>query len=477
MALGHHLETNPIVGKVLVIDDEADIGTTLSGVLRDEGHKVSVAQNAELALKLVAQELPDVCFLDVWLGEADGVEVLEKIKTLVPETSVVMISGHANIETAVKCTRLGAIDFIEKPFSLEKVVLSVQNALRIKHLRSENQNLRNRFEVRYKLLGVSKVVQDIRSTIDMVASKTSTVLITGENGTGKEVVARLIHENSPRSKKPFVAINCAAIPEELIESELFGYQKGAFTGAVGSKRGKFELAHGGTLFLDEIGDMSLKTQSKVLRVLQEQKFERIGGDDSIHVDVRVIAATNKVLKEEIKKGLFREDLYYRLNVIPVEMPPLRERKDDIETIATYYLDFYSAENSVRRKIISSAALEKLKKYEWPGNIRELKNIMERLSILAKGDVIDPSDLPSPIVETEGFQDPSLNRLLAANDFREARGEFEKAFILRKLEECSSNISKTAELIGMERTHLHRKLRQYGIEVLGAGKSTEGQEFQ
>lgn len=475
MGLQQNLESAAMTGKILVIDDEQDIARTISGILSDEGHRVSIAANGKDALKLAMKELPDVCFLDIWLPDADGVELLEKLKAVLPEASIIMISGHATIETAVKCTRLGAVDFIEKPFSLEKVVLSVQTALRIKNLKSENQNLRNRFEQRYKLLGVSRALQEIRLTIEMVASKGSTVLITGENGTGKEVVARLIHENSARAKKPFVAINCAAIPEELIESELFGHQKGAFTGAVGLKRGKFEIAHGGTLFLDEIGDMSLKTQSKVLRVLQEQKFERIGGDESIHVDVRVIAATNKNLMEEIKKGGFREDLFYRLNVIPIELPPLRERKDDIEAIATHYLDFYSAENSVRRKMLSAPALERLKEYSWPGNIRELKNIMERLSIMAPGDVVAVDDLPSPLNTKVETNTGAIEKLIEKDDFREARCEFEKAFILKKLEDCGRNISKTAELIGMERSHLHRKLRQFEIEVFG--NKGEGQELQ
>lgn len=452
------------VGKILIVDDEVAICSTLNGILSDEGHKVKVANNGKEALAIATKELPDVCLLDVWLPDVDGLELLERLKAILPDVSVIMISGHATIETAVKCTRLGAVDFIEKPFSLEKVVLSVQTALRIKNLNSENQNLRHKFEKRYKLLGVSKALQDVRVTIEMVATKSSTVLITGENGTGKEVVARTIHENSLRAKKPFVAINCAAIPEELIESELFGHQKGAFTGAVGMKRGKFELAHTGTLFLDEIADMSLKTQSKVLRVLQEQKFERIGADESVLVDVRIIAATNKNLPEEIKKGNFREDLFYRLNVIPIELPPLRERKEDIETIAIHYLDFYSIENSVRRKVLAPAALDRLKEYSWPGNIRELKNIMERLSIMVQSDVVRIEDLPAPINVKSGTTTDAILQLTDHDDFREARNEFEKAFILKKLEDCGQNISKTAELIGMERSHLHRKLRQFEIEV-------------
>ena len=457
------LEQNQLTGKILIIDDEPDIGSTLSGILSDEGHKVTVALNAQQGLRLLSKELPDVCFLDVWLPDADGLDVLEKIKSASPEVSVIMISGHATIETAVKCTRLGAIDFIEKPLSLEKILLSVQNAIRIRQLKSENQNLRVRFEQKYRLIGKSKAVENVRATIEMVAAKNSTVLITGENGTGKENVARTIHERSTRAKKPLIAINCAAIPEELIESELFGHEKGSFTGAQSAKRGKFELANTGTLFLDEIGDMSLKTQSKVLRVLQEQKFERIGGDDSISVDVRVIAATNKNLVEEIKKGNFREDLYYRLNVIPIELPPLRERREDIDAIATHYLDFYSAENSICRKTLSGQALDCLKTYTWPGNIRELKNIMERLSIMVDADLVEPLHLPSPMNMRNVADNDETGALFMKNDMREARAEFERIFILKKLDECAGNVTRTADLIGMERSHLYRKLKQFDID--------------
>jgi two-component system nitrogen regulation response regulator NtrX len=457
-------EATPLTGKILIIDDEADIGAMLSGVLTDESHKVLTALTAQAGLKLLSKELPDVCFLDVWLPDADGVELLEKVRLAGGDASIIMMSGHATIETAVKATRLGAVDFIEKPLSLDKVLLSVQNALRIRQLRSENQNLRNRVEQRYRLIGRSKALEDIRATIEMVAGRNSTVLITGENGTGKENVARNVHERSPRSKKPFVAINCAAIPEELIESELFGHERGAFTGATGAKRGKFEQAHGGTLFLDEIGDMSLKTQSKVLRVLQEQRFERIGGDESVSVDVRVIAATNKLLPKEIRRGGFREDLYYRLNVIPIELPPLRERKEDIEDLAAHYLDLYCAENGVRRKAFSREALESLRGYAWPGNIRELKNIMERLSIMVHDDVIETRHLPHPMgaPATRGRTD--FDNLLERSDFREARSGFERLFILRRLEDHQGNVSRTADAMGMERSHLYRKLKQFEIDT-------------
>jgi two-component system, NtrC family, nitrogen regulation response regulator NtrX len=463
----------PLIGKVLVIDDEPDIVTMLSGVLSDEGHRVVSALNAKEGLRLLGRDLPDVCFLDVWLPDADGVDVLEKLRAQNTELSVIMMSGHATIETAVKATRLGAVDFIEKPLSLEKVLVAVQNALRMRQLRSENQNLRSRMEQRYRLIGKSKALESIRTTIEIVAGKNSTVLITGENGTGKENVARNIHERSGRARKPFIAINCAAIPEELIESELFGHERGSFTGATGVKRGKFEQAHGGTLFLDEIGDMSLKTQSKVLRVLQEQRFERIGGDESLSVDVRVIAATNKSLVEEIKAARFREDLFYRLNVIPIEVSSLRERKEDVEDLCLHYLELFCFENGVRRKTLSREALDCLRQYTWPGNIRELKNIMERLSIMVSSETISPAQLPFPFAQVSPAQGNAIENLLTLKDFREARACFEMTFLQRRLEESQGNISRTAESIGMERSHLYRKLKQLGLDTSAEGRSDEG----
>jgi two-component system nitrogen regulation response regulator NtrX len=456
------LNTTNLPGKILVIDDEKDICTTLSGILSDEGYKVITANSAESGLKLAKRELPDVCFLDVWLPDSDGTETLEKLKALNSDLYVIMMSGHANIETAVKCTRLGATDFIEKPLSLEKVLLNVQNILHLKDLKFENQNLKNRVEKKYTLLGNSQALKDIISTVEMVANKNTTILITGENGTGKENVARLIHQKSNRCSKPFVAINCAAIPDELIESELFGYEKGAFTGAHSSKRGKFELAHNGTLFLDEIGDMSLKTQSKLLRALQEQKIERVGSDETISVDTRIIAATNKNLEEEIKKGTFREDLYYRINVIPIHLPPLRQRKEDIELISSHYLSLFSAENSIKNKVISNSAIQILKTYSWPGNVRELKNIMERLSIMVKADLIEPQHLPFPINSIKFEKNEEFENLFTSIDFREARAKFEKVFILKKLEEFDGNVTKTADAMGMERSHLYRKMRQFEL---------------
>lgn len=448
-------------GKVVVIDDELGICSSLSGILADEGYSVVSAQTGEKGLSLIARHLPDVCFLDVWLPDLDGFQVLEKIRQTFPDVGVVMISGHASVESAVRCVRNGALDFIEKPLSLEKVVLAVENAMRIKVLKSENQNLRNKFDNRYRLLGNCKEIRKIKDTIELVASTQSTVLITGENGTGKENVARNIHEQSGRAKRPFVAINCAAIPEELIESELFGYEKGAFTGANSLKRGKFELANTGTLFLDEIGDMSLKTQSKLLRVLQEQKLERLGGHDAIEVDVRIISATNRNLEELILKGAFREDLYYRINVIPIFVPPLRERLDDIIELCNHFLEVYSSENGIAKKVLSESVIPLLVNYSWPGNVRELKNVMERLTIMVKGSRIEVADLPFPISQPshQNFLDSSI---IQQNNFRIARASFEKIFLRTKLQQCNMSISKTAEMIGLERSHLHRKLRAYDI---------------
>ncbi|MEY4065282.1 MAG: hypothetical protein RIR26_1490 [Pseudomonadota bacterium] len=464
-----------LAGKVVVIDDEREICKAVSDILRDEGHRVFVAHDAQSGLKAVGKEMPDVCLLDVWLPDQDGLAVLEKIRALGSDVSVIMISGHANIETAVKATRLGAVDFLEKPLSLEKLVMSVGNALRIRLLRDENANLRSRMERRYRLIGESRAMSQIKDTIDVVAGKNSTVLITGENGTGKENVARLIHERSLRSRKPFVAINCAAIPEELIESELFGFEKGSFTGAVQSKRGKFEQAHMGTLFLDEIGDMSLKVQSKVLRVLQEQRFERIGSDDSMDVDVRIIAATNKNLEEAIRRGEFREDLYYRLNVIPIQLPPLRDRGEDILALAKHYLGAFTAEEGALAKSFSPAAERALLAYFWPGNIRELKNIMERLSILVAGDVIEENHLPPEIAGHKRSGENDLSSLFRFDDFKDAKGEFEKSFLIFKLKQYEFNISRTAEMIGLERSHLYRKMKAFGIDTDGERRS-DGQEL-
>lgn len=455
---------SPLLGKILIIDDEQDICLALSGVLTDEGHHVLSTSCVETALKLVKKEQPDVCFLDVWLQNADGVEILDKIRQMSPDTCVIMISGHASIETAVKCTQMGASDFIEKPLSIDKILLSIKNALQIKDLRSENMNLKKRIEKKHQIIGKSKEINQIIATIKLVSQKNATILITGENGTGKENVARLIHSHSLRAERPFVAINCAAIPEELIESELFGHEKGAFTGATAIKRGKFELAHKGTLFLDEIGDMSLKTQSKLLRALQEQRIERVGSDETISIEARIIAATNKNLEEEIKKGNFREDLFYRINVIPIHIPPLRQRQEDISLIAKHYLEVFSLENGLKIKTFTEEAIQILQAYPWPGNVRELKNIMERLTIMVPEETISAHHLPHPIGSSQTNEHESIHHLFEVNDFRSARALFEKSFIQIKLEEFHGNISKTAEALGFERSHLYRKLKQYDIQT-------------
>jgi two-component system nitrogen regulation response regulator NtrX len=452
------------LGRVVLIDDEPDIRATLGGVLADEGYDVQSAGSISEGLELVQDRLPDLCFLDVWLPDGDGIDALGQIRKRSPSTQIIMISGHSSVEAAVKATQLGAVDFLEKPLGLEKVLLAAQNALKLRRLTEENETLRSRAKSKYQLIGESQAIREISAQIQKVARTQATVLITGENGTGKENVSRAIHYASTRREGPFVAINCAAIPEELIESELFGHEKGAFTGAGGVHRGRFEVAHRGTLFLDEIGDMSLKTQSKLLRVLQDQSFERVGGNKSIVVDVRVIAATNKDLRTEIEAGRFREDLFYRLNVIPLHLPALRERHDDIILLAKHFLSDYCRENGEPEKAFDALAEQVLLNHGWPGNVRELKNLMERVSILVSGRTIGPQELGRCGLAVAPGNERETDRFLTEDDFRLARAAFERAFIARKLEQCGGSVSKTAERIGMERTHLHRKLKQLELEV-------------
>jgi two-component system nitrogen regulation response regulator NtrX len=392
----------------------------------------------------------------------DGMETLERIKAQIPNLPVIMISGHANIELAVRATKLGAYDFIEKPLSLEKVLLTVNHALVYSKLEQENRALRQQIQKKYEMVGNSPEILQLKEQIKIVGPTNGWVLIAGENGTGKELVAREIHQMSLRAEKPFVEVNCAAIPEELIESELFGHEKGSFTGALTKRRGKFDLANEGTIFLDEIADMSLKTQAKILRILQEQKFERVGGTEMIFVDVRVIAATNRDLKEEIQKGRFREDLYYRLNVIPITVPPLRERKIDIPILVEHFIAEFCLENNKEIKRISAEAMNLLISYSWPGNVRELKNVVERMVIMTRGPVIEARDVPDPVRE----QPKALPEFsfFEFNLLKDARREFERRFIMKKLVENDENISKTAELIGIERSNLHRKIKSYGIEM-------------
>jgi two-component system nitrogen regulation response regulator NtrX len=451
---------------ILVVDDEKDIRISLTGILEDEGYQVVTAASGVEALETLREDLPDLVLLDIWMPGMDGLETLEKIKSMLPHITVIMISGHGTIETAVRATKLGAFDFIEKPLSLDKILIAVANALRMKELYTENEELKRAAGNEHELLGDSAVIAALRDQIMRVAPTNASVLINGANGTGKELVARSIHYYSQRHEKAFIAINCAAIPEELIESELFGHEKGAFTGALAQKKGRFDLADGGTLFLDEIGDMSLKTQAKILRILQERCFERVGGTRLVTVDVRIIAATNKALDEEIRQGRFREDLYYRLNVVPFRVPALRERAADIPMLVQHFIDLFYRKEGREPKRFVPEALEVLKQYHWPGNVRELKNIIERILIMTSGRSITCDDIPDlhgghgePL-----FTCPTIEGAMAHSTLREAREEFEREFLIQKLEENDWNISRTAEIIELERSNLHRKIKSYGIDV-------------
>src|SRR5512132_1455249 len=445
---------------ILIVDDERAIQKSLRGVFEDEGYRVTAVGSAEEALACLGDDAPDLVFLDIWMPGMDGLEALAEIKQRRPDTAVVMISGHGTIETAVKATKLGAYDFVEKPLSLEKTLLVVERTLEHARLEQQHRQLRERVERGQEIVGRSGVIEEMRQQIAVAAPTTGRVLIHGESGSGKELVARAIHARSTRAEGPFVEVNCAAVPEELIESELFGHERGAFTGAVARRRGKFELADGGTLFLDEIGDMSLKTQAKVLRVLEEQAFERVGGKETIRVDVRVLTASNQNLQELITAARFREDLFYRLSVIPIEVPPLRKRREDIPTLVDHFIALFSAENGRRPKTIAAEALAYFLTYDWPGNVRELRNMVERLVIMAPRDVIGPDDLPPPLrtrEESDAGESPQRARKL-----KEARQAFERAYILSELREHEWNMTRTAEKLGIERSHLYRKLKVYGI---------------
>jgi two-component system nitrogen regulation response regulator NtrX len=441
--------------RILIIDDEPAIRSTLAGILEDEGHRATLCESGEEGLAQFARDEFDLVLLDLWLPGIDGLTVLERLRAAGP-APVIMISGHGNIENAVRATRLGAYDFLEKPVSLERVLLTVNHALADRRLREQVRDLRRHLALEDILIGESEAMKKLEQQIRGAAPSASRVLITGENGSGKEIVARALHRTSLRAEQPFIDVNCAAIPEELIESELFGHRKGAFTGAIDDRKGKFELADGGTLFLDEIGDMSLKTQAKVLRVLQEQTFQRVGGQQTIKVDVRVLAATNKNLEEEIAKGSFRSDLYYRLAVIPIEVPPLRARGGDVILLAEYFLRRFAAELARPKKRLSAAAASKLKAYHWPGNVRELRNVIERLAILLESDTIEAEDVQL------GPAQQAVPEIAATLTLREAREEFEKRYILARLRECGGNVSRTAETLAVERSNLYRKMDAYGI---------------
>lgn len=445
---------------VLIVDDELSIRKSLEGILKDENYAVLEARDGYEALKIIKDEDVDAVLLDIWMEGMDGLTALEKIRAENQDLPVIMISGHGKVDSAVKAIKLGAFDFIEKPLSLDKVIVTLSRAIEFSKLEEENIILKDKFEKKYELLGGSPAITNLKEQVKKVAPTNAWVLITGENGTGKELVARMIHRISLRGKNSFVDVNCAAIPEELIESELFGHEKGSFTGAISKKRGKFDLANEGTLFLDEIGDMSLKTQAKILRILQEQKFERVGGTKTIEVNVRVIAASNKNLAEEIKRGNFREDLFFRLNVVQFCVPPLRERVEDISLLADYFLGEFSNELKIEKKELSDSAVRALQKYSWPGNVRELKNCIERVTIMAPGRIINEKD----IFFSYDIKSSSEADLFRFETLKDAREEFEKEFILKKLKEFDNNITKTAEVIGVERSHLHRKIKGYGIHV-------------
>ncbi len=442
---------------ILIVDDESGIRQSLSALLREEGYEVDALASAEECLEAIERKSYSLVLLDVWLPKMDGLATLERLQEKDTAPMVVMISGHASIETAVRATKLGAFDFIEKPLALEKTVLAVKNALEYLRLEEENRRLRAELEERHQILGQSVPMKALRQQIALTAPTNGRVLIYGESGTGKELIARALHAQSSRASMPFVEVNCAAIPEELIESELFGHRKGSFTGASEDKVGKFQKADGGTLFLDEVGDMSLKTQSKVLRVLEEQRVEPLGSNQPVTVNVRVIAATNKKLEEEIARNAFREDLFYRLNVIPFYAPPLRERTEDIPVLARHFIAEFTEAYGKRSKELSPAAMEVLLRYPWPGNVRELKNLIERLVIMCPAQRVEPHHLPPEV-----YRGASRSPQQPYATLHEARAAYEREFVLRKLEENQWNMTKTAAALGLERSHLYRKMKSLGI---------------
>ncbi|HPF70075.1 MAG TPA: sigma-54 dependent transcriptional regulator [Candidatus Krumholzibacteria bacterium] len=462
---------------VLIVDDEKNIRRTFGMVLGGEGFAVSTAESGEEALALVKDQKVDLVVLDVRLPGIDGIETLRRLRELDRELPVIMISGHATIATAVEATRVGAYDFVEKPLSRERLLVAVRNAVEMRSLGREVRALRAREHRRRLLVGESAALRAIREQIAQVAPTGARVLITGESGTGKELVARAIHDGSERARAPFVKVNCAAIPEELIESELFGAVKGAYTGATQSRDGRFLQADKGTLFLDEIGDMSLKAQAKVLRALQEGEIERVGSGQTVRVDVRVLAATNKDLAAEARAGRFREDLFFRLNVVPVQVPPLRDRRDDIPLLAEHFLSVYLDENGLPPRRFAPEALQLLRTLPWPGNIRELGNAVERLAILARGTLIGPDDLARlgiggdlrPGTSVVGASDGaaaaeswSPTAVMASGGLVAARQEFEKRCVAAALDEAAGNVSQAARLLGIDRTNLHKKIAAYGL---------------
>lgn len=457
----------------MIVDDEASIRDSLAGILSDEGFLPVPVESAEKAFEVLNQEKIHLVLLDIWMPAMDGMEALPRIKEQFPHLPVIMISGHGNIETAVQATKMGAFDFIEKPPSYDKIVLSINNALLVFDLEEENLILKEMSSKKRKITGSSSAIISVRQQLERVAPTDAWVLIRGEHGTGKELAAQMIHRLSASSEKPMIEVNCAAIPEELIESELFGHEKGSFTGATGSKQGKFDKADGGILFLDEIGDMSLKTQAKILRILQEQKFERVGGTKTISVNVRVLAATNKNLEQEIEQGNFRPDLFWRLNVVPIYMPPLRERLDDLPLLVKELLVEFSRKG-LGGKEFTPEALKLMTCHNWPGNVRELRNFVERIVIMTPQEIVTEKIiapmLPIDVRSLEQFHIDRRKNLSPIShqgfgaSFKEAKRFFEKEYLEEKLKENDGNISQTAEQIGLERSHLHKKLKALGIEV-------------
>ena len=453
--------TSPMKPRILVVDDEAEIRRSVRMILEYEGYDVMEASSGPEGVALAERESPDLVFLDVKMPGMDGLEALQRIKAANDAVPVVIISGHGTVSTAVEATKAGAMDFIEKPLSSERVLVTIRNALDRTRLADENRSLKRAVEARHQMIGESPALRQVWDAIKRAAPTNATVLLLGESGVGKELVARSIHRNSLRSRERFVQVNCAAIPEELIESELFGHEKGSFTGATEKQIGKFEQADRGTIFLDEVGDMSPKTQAKVLRVLQEGEVERLGSARTIKVDVRVIAATNKDLEQEIEKGTFREDLYFRLSVIPIRVPPLRDRREDIPALVRHFADLFSRDNNRRPQRFTQAALDYLQKARWKGNVRELKNTIERLIIMTPGEVVDADDLRE-VVRLESKPAAPDNEKERPGTLREFKESAERAFLVGKLRESNWNISKTAEVIGTPRSNLYKKLEQYGI---------------
>jgi two-component system, NtrC family, nitrogen regulation response regulator NtrX len=450
-----------IARRILIVDDEQGIRATLGQLLEFEGYEVRAVGNAVDALAEYQKQRPDLVFLDVKMAGIDGIEALKKIKELDPSAIVVMISGHATIQTAVEATQLGAYDILEKPLDTDRILVTLRNALQHLDLHEENARLRETIQSRYEIVGRSYGIRLVIDKIDRVAKTPARVLITGENGTGKELVARAIHSQSTRTGEPFVEVNCAAIPSELIESELFGHMKGSFTGAVADRAGKFEQAHGGTLFLDEVGDMSLAAQAKVLRVLQDGVVTRIGGAKQVEVDVRVLAATNKNLEAEIAEQRFREDLFYRLNVVPIHVPPLRERREDIPLLVAHFVNVLTKHEGVAARTVAPEAVERLAKLDWPGNVRELRNTIERLLILSAGPRVTADDV-SRLGGGHDTDQTGLGSLLDCKTFEDFKHAAERAFLLAKLREYDWNVSETARGLDMPRSNLYKKIERYGL---------------